>query len=310
MAQRRGPKPATAMAAVEAFCSAVTAKRYVSQLTVSGYRNALRPVIRTLANGGRHTLPWLIDEEDVIWLAHELDRQGLTVQSRHGYLSALRQLTMFYGNTAVANAKIRLPHDMRPNVRWLSFDQAAALLRLPVSPMDALIIHCELCLGMRRVEVLRLTVSSFAGNYVDIVGKGPGSGKPRRMPYHHDTAAVLSRYMDFRRSLIETANARHPHLQVPDALLIWIDPHDIVHSYCKHGTAIDSHLEQLAPLIGYTQHLANHTLRRTFGRIMYRSGVEPATISKMLGHTSVEQTLEYIGVDMDDMSAAMQIFKL
>ena len=54
----------------------------------------------------------------------------------------------------------------------------------------------------------------------------------------------------------------------------------------------------------------NHTLRRTFGRTMYRSGVEVATISKMMGHESIDQTLKYIGVGLDDMSSAIQAFAL
>ena len=36
----------------------------------------------------------------------------------------------------------------------------------------------------------------------------------------------------------------------------------------------------------------------------------PTVIAKMLGHSSIEQTLRYIGVDGDDMDAAMKIFKL
>ena len=43
---------------------------------------------------------------------------------------------------------------------------------------------------------------------------------------------------------------------------------------------------------------------------MYRSGVEVATISKMMGHESIDQTLKYIGVDLDDMNNAMQAFAL
>lgn len=43
---------------------------------------------------------------------------------------------------------------------------------------------------------------------------------------------------------------------------------------------------------------------------MYRSGVEVATISKMMGHESIDQTLKYIGVGLDDMSSAMQAFAL
>lgn len=35
-----------------------------------------------------------------------------------------------------------------------------------------------------------------------------------------------------------------------------------------------------------------------------------AAISRMLGHESIDMTLGYIGVDLDDMNGAMQEFKL
>ena len=40
---------------------------------------------------------------------------------------------------------------------------------------------------------------------------------------------------------------------------------------------------------------------------MYRASVSVVTISKMYGHESIDVTIKYIGVDMDDMTAAMQM---
>ncbi len=72
--------------------------------------------------------------------------------------------------------------------------------------------------------------------------------------------------------------------------------------------ALDEMLKPLGEQIGVK--FSNHTLRRTFGRTMYRSSVEVATISKMMGHESIDQTLKYIGVDLDDMCSAMKAFAL
>lgn len=60
---------------------------------------------------------------------------------------------------------------------------------------------------------------------------------------------------------------------------------------------------------GHTQIVMN-MLRRTFGRTMWRDGVKIETISAMLGHDSIEQTLEYIGANIDDMQSAMDMFSL
>lgn len=298
------------MATVEIFCHDTLVHTTVSQGTVNGYRNCLRPVIRALERGNRHSMPWEVTSDDVVWLTEDMDARGLAVQTRHGYLSALRQWTMFYGNDAVSKAKIRLPHDMRPNVNWINLEQADTLMHLDMCPADELVVHCELCLGMRRIEVLRLTTSSFTGIYVDILGKGTCGGKPRRMPYHRDTERIVGRYMSYRSGMAALARTRHPAEEITDALLVWTDKQKRLHAYCKHGSAIDSRLEHLGRRAGIERRLSNHTLRRTFGRIMYRSGVAPATISKMLGHDSIEQTLRYIGVDLDDMTAAMEQYQL
>ena len=81
-----------------------------------------------------------------------------------------------------------------------------------------------------------------------------------------------------------------------------------LYEYGAKGSGIDEMLKPLGEEIGVK--FSNHTLRRTFGRTMYRSGVEVATISKMMGHESIDQTLKYIGVDLDDMNSAMQTFAL
>ena len=100
----------------------------------------------------------------------------------------------------------------------------------------------------------------------------------------------------------------------PRKVTAWLDPMPSadelrLRAYAGKGTGIDRMLKGLGARIGVPT-VSNHTLRRTFGRTMFRSGVEPAVIAKMLGHSSIEQTLRYIGVDGDDMDAAMKIFKL
>ena len=53
-----------------------------------------------------------------------------------------------------------------------------------------------------------------------------------------------------------------------------------------------------------------HTLRRTFGREMYHSGVRIEIIAKIMGHSSTEMTLKYIGVSLEDQREAMSQFIL
>ena len=302
-------EPSTPEEAIAAMCSEMERTTVRAPRTIRFYREELATVVKVLRRGGRHTMPQEIDVEDVRWLLDEYIRMRLTVATRRGYISALRTWTRWYGNDVVAGMEIRWPADMRPNVDWLTEEQARALLALPKNPGQDLVVHCELCLGMRRIEVLRLTPESFRldGEFVEILGKGPQGGKPRSMPFHRDTARIFRAYMDYRNAVIALARVQDPNVEIPPTLMIWIRGSK-VSSYTLKGSGIDAMLLPLAEAIG--AHMGNHTLRRTFGRMMYRSGVELATISRMMGHETTAQTLKYIGVDLDDMNAAMRQFKL
>ena len=295
------------MSSVECMIREFKAKSWRAPRTLRFYRDELSTIIRTLERGGRHTFPWDITEEDVKWLLDDYIKRNLTVSTRRGYISALRTWTEYYDNDVVRRMKIRWPADMRPNVDWITQAQAKELLAIPKTPAQDLVVHCELCLGMRRVEILRLRPDSFRGSHVEILGKGSQGGKPRSMPYHRDTDRVVDRYLRYRKALIETVRMQRPSAVVPESLMIWARGSKL-HEYGVKGSGIDEMLKPLGEEIGVR--FSNHTLRRTFGRTMYRSGVEVATISKMMGHESIDQTLKYIGVDLDDMNSAMQSFAL
>ena len=300
-------RPTTPMSSVECMIREFKAKSWRAPRTLRFYRDELSTIIRTLERGGRHTFPWDITEEDVKWLLDDYIKRNLTVSTRRGYISALRTWTEYYDNDVVRRMKIRWPADMRPNVDWITQAQAKELLAIPKTPAQDLVVHCELCLGMRRVEILRLRPDSFRGSHVEILGKGSQGGKPRSMPYHRDTDRVVDRYLRYRKALIETVRMQRPNAVVPESLMIWARGSKL-HEYGVKGSGIDEMLKPLGEEIGVK--FSNHTLRRTFGRTMYRSGVEVATISKMMGHESIDQTLKYIGVDLDDMNSAMQTFAL
>ena len=304
-----GPRPETAEAALAAMCSEMERRTVRAPRTIRFYREEVSTIIRVLRAGGRHVLPWEIDEEDVKWLLDRYIEMGLTVSTRRGYISALRTWTKWYDNPVVAEMGIRWPADMRPRVDWLTEDQARRLLDVPMTPQQDLLVHCELCLGMRRIEVMRLTPDSFHDDvgYVEILGKGPQGGKPRTMPYHRDTRRVLDRYMRYRQLTIELVRMARPDAEIPRALMIW-GKGSTLREYGKKGSGLDAMLIPLGEQIG--AHIGNHTLRRTFGRMMFLSGVEVATISRMMGHETTEQTLKYIGINLDDMAAAMESFRL
>lgn len=302
-----GRRPASARSALDLMCSEFTRTGCRSPRTIRAYREACNVVIKDLEAAGRDARPWMIRQEDIRYLMDTWQARNLSVATRKHYTTMMNTWMQHYGNDAVVKMRIRWPADMRPNADWITEEQAHALLSLDMTPTQALVVHCELCLGMRRVEVQRLRTDSFKGSYVEILGKGPMGGKPRSMPYHRDTCRILDRFLDFRRSIVAVARSADPDTVDPPTLLIYLKGLKLK-EYAAKGTGIDEMLKDLGRAIGVE--FSNHTLRRTFGRTMYRSKVPVATISKMLGHESPDQTLRYIGVDMDDMTEAMGVFRL
>jgi hypothetical protein len=60
-------------------------------------------------------------------------------------------------------------------------------------------------------------------------------------------------------------------------------------------------------LYGRAFTFSNHTLGRTGGRMMYRAQGLLATISSIMGHESVVQTIKYLGINLDDQADAFAL---
>lgn len=276
--------------------------------TVAFYRETIHAVLSYMEREALHTLPNQIDVHDVKKLLDCMARDNLAIATRKGYLSALKKyLKLLNGNLfAFENCDYKLPHDCRPKVDWLEPDQAKTLIQCEKTPIQEIVIHCELCLGMRRVEVVRLTPADIhdSEGYVTVRGKGSQGGKPRAIPVIITSHEVFQHALEWRSQMIAAARERYPvSTTIPDNLIIW-SKGGRLHAYSEEGYGIDKVVsDPLTKQLGF--HFSNHTLRRTFGRTLYRAGVPVATIAKILGHESTEVTLRYIGVDLDDMRKAM-----
>lgn len=274
--------------------------------TVTFYKETIHAVLGYMSRHGLHTLPNQINEHDLKQLLDSMAADNLAVATRKGYLSALKKYLNHFDNKAIDHLDYKLPNDMRPKVDWLSAEQASQLLKCTKTPIQEIVVHCELCLGMRRVEVIRLRPSDVhqAEGYLTVLGKGSQGGKPRTIPYAKDTGHVMQLAISRREQQISKARQRYPiSTTVPENLILW-EKGGRLHAYSEEGYGIDKVVsDPLSMQLGF--HFSNHTLRRTFGRALYRAGIPVPTIAKILGHDSTEVTLRYIGVDLDDMRKAM-----
>jgi site-specific recombinase XerD len=58
-------------------------------------------------------------------------------------------------------------------------------------------------------------------------------------------------------------------------------------------------------------HIGTHTLRKTFAYTLYENGVDLARIQKLLNHSSQRETLDYIGIEtqeLDDIVLSLEQF--
>lgn len=90
---------------------------------------------------------------------------------------------------------LRWPRDMHPNVDWPTDDEQYKLITDSKTPLEEVVIHLELNLGLHASELcnLRLDGINYRRRVVDVLGKGLGEGNWRSVPFVIDTEEILSK---------------------------------------------------------------------------------------------------------------------
>lgn len=204
------------------------------------------------------------------------------------HFAALRQFLAWSENPIAARRGAwSLPSGQPTHRRWLSKEQPVQLYRGSEGP-GRLLVALEGLNGLRRVEVLRLRAKDvgLGDGCLRVLGKGRNGGKWRTVPIF---PAV--------RSDLEVALVGH-------------GPADRLVPLSRSGA--DSLLSGAAKAAGLTARgvkVSHHDLRRTFGRLAHAAGMDLVQLKNLLGHTSVEMTVHYIGLDADTMRAGLERFR-
>lgn len=283
----------------------------LTDCSIKYYVDVAKLLQRLLADGGRCSDPRKIGPEDVAYLLDLFKKNDFSVKTRKGYYASLKKWCRTSGNRGVPDwPRVRFPPDRRPRVDWLSPDQVRILMSAELDPLERLIVHLELCLGLRRIETIRLRVHDvdFDEATIRIRGKGAQGDKPRTVPFTVGTRQIIGDWLAERGQWITACLKRHPKsLEIPDEMILWMRAGRL-YPYRETGSGYDDKIERISKKVGFK--FSNHTLRRTFGRALYRSGVPVPTISKILGHESMEETIRYLGVNLDDMREVLTNFKM
>ena len=200
-----GRRPSTAESCIDVWLKWHT-KRGTLPKTRLGYYSTASLIIRTFRGMGRSDLPYKWTEEDIDAIRLKWEAEGKTVATRRGYDFVLCALSDHFKNRTAKENKKRLPPDTRPYVKWLTLEQVRVVLKTSMTYLQEITIHLMLSMGLRRVEVIRLRFEDFimidGYPYLRVDGKGH---KPRNIPFNHNTAKIMDRWLKHRETLVAKA---------------------------------------------------------------------------------------------------------
>lgn len=200
------------------------------------------------------------------------------------HFNALRRFLRWAGNPLATKRGIwAVSSETAGRRRWLAPEQLARLYRA-AQGRERVLVALEGFNGLRRVEVLRLRAKDidFGRQCLHVLGKGRNGGKWRTLPMFSETTRVL-------RSLPEGE-----------------DQNSRVIPLSRSGA--DGILRRVAERAGFPRlglRVSHHDLRRSFGRIAHKARMDLVQLKNLYGHTSLDQTVDYIGLDEDEMRAGL-----
>jgi integrase len=200
------------------------------------------------------------------------------------HFNALRRFLRWSGNPLATKRGIwAVPGETAGRRRWLAPDQLARLYRA-AKGRERILVALEGLNGLRRVEVLRLRTKDidFGRQRLHVLGKGRNGGKWRTLPMFSETAKLLH------------------------SVRLGEDQNSLVIPLSQSGA--DILLRRVAERAGFPRlglRVSHHDLRRTFGRLAHKAGMDLVQLKNLYGHTSLDQTVHYIGLDEDEMRAGL-----
>ena len=229
---------------------------------------------------------------------------GVSASSINQRITAIRKLAVELADNGIVSESVAQAIGRVEGVRkegqrlgnWLTQEQAQALLGLPnVSTVkglrDRAILAVLLGCGLRREECAGLRVAHIQqreGRWVivDLVGK---RSKTRSVPMPSWAKYAIDSYM--------VAGAI-----VDGVLFRSMRRGDKLQGEGMTAQAIFDVVKSYAAQLGIAQ-LAPHDLRRTFAKLAHKGNSRLEQIQLSLGHSSVQTTERYIGVQQDLSSA-------
>lgn len=225
-----------------------------------------------------------VTTEVALSFLRKYESYAASYQAKHWVV--IRHFLAANENPALMKVRVRIHGTARTRVDWLTPEECEAVFRTPMTPIESVLIGAGLLQGLRRIETLRMTVKdakdALRTSVLRVRGKG---GKERAIPLQDEFSVTLRSY------------------------LVWLDPEaedvPIVH---LGRTCSEETLAEFCSRHG--RKFTFHTMRRSFGRNLWLLSVPIETIAELLGHSSIDMTRKYLGIDQSDMRQALARYKV
>lgn len=209
-----------------------------------------------------------------------------------GFASGTMQLRLlifldfskFCGNRHMDDVRFRIKVSRR-HVDWLTELEVSRLIRAADSPQERAVIVIMAFTGMRRGEVLDLRTKDIKPDQVTIRGKGD---KERKIGLDSVFWDAMRPYMEWTA---KNGQGKYFVAHGPG------EPRQ----YSSRG--IYMMVKRVSARAGVP--VSPHTLRRSFGRHLYKRGCPVAELSRLMGHSSLEMTMRYLGIGDEDINHAI-----
>lgn len=293
-------------------------RRSLATRTREAYRGTLKRVVAALAELTGRQLPEGIHDltpGDLWDFLDHLTERGDSSRYRKTTWCILQQWLSVNEVEAVNHVEPNFPFE-EPVREWHTTSDALECWNAAchLGPQHRVLLTATLWGLMRRSEVIRLRISDlhFDTKQIRIRGKntrggrggGGGGEKVRTIAMSDHLAAELQDYLVWReRAILEWGRLKRATLdpRYRDRVLL-VPYRGSIHSPSErtlddwavaiHRLALDR--------VGH-----HHVFRRTGARILWEKGVPAEVIARILGHSDVNQTLEYIGVNLDHEADAL-----
>jgi site-specific recombinase XerD len=275
--------------AVPMFLEYLRGYRSCSPLSIRSYAADLRYFQEFLAARGPIPPPSEITRQTVVQFAVTLSHWSpVTVRRKLSCLSSffsfLQDMGYLSGNPA---RRLPLPKQERRMPVTLSEEQARELIAAAELPWHRCLVVLLLATGMRRSELLQVTLEDIDAQNRQLLVHGKGA-KQRTLPLTRQALAAIAQYL--------------PHRPPTQSRRLFVNARGVP----LRGQVINQTLEELLVRAGLQgQGITPHKLRHTFATQLIQKGVDVRTVQELLGHADLGTTARYLHSDVRTKLAAV-----